>query len=141
MTTTTIGIIMDNKWHMDNKWQWWSSLDQKWQAVLKEAIGINREPTADELKELFELKKLDLPIPMGLDVRSILKMPNLQFIRLMGNFDHGFYLNPSPHHSKPSKPSYEHSNETESASAIDEWLLKNEFRAFRKYRLKRKKTK
>ena len=121
-----------------NLTQWWSSLDPKWQAVLKEAIGINREPTAEELKKLFELKKLDIPIPMDLDVRPILKMPNLQFIRLMGNFDKDLYLTPS------YTPSYEHLNETESAisaSAIDEWLLKNELRAFRKYRLKRKKTK
>ncbi len=122
---------------MDNQTQWWSSLDSKWQAVLKEAIGINREPTDAELKKLFELKKIEFPIqiPMGLDVRSILlKMPNLQFIRLSGgNFD--LYLTPSPSpHSKQAKSATE-------ITEIEKWNFENELRAFRKYRRKTKKTK
>lgn len=39
--------------------RWWSSLDKPWPAIFKAAIGINREPTADELVAILSLTELD----------------------------------------------------------------------------------
>jgi len=39
--------------------EWWSSLEKQWQAIFKAAIGINSEPTADELVTILSLTKLD----------------------------------------------------------------------------------
>ncbi len=42
----------------ENRWCWWSSLDQPWQAIFKAAIRINREPTTEELEIILNLTTL-----------------------------------------------------------------------------------
>jgi len=69
----------------DNRWSWWSSLDEQWCAIFKEAIGIESEPTAEELVTILSLTELDCHSKELTSLEPLQALTGLQTLNCSGN--------------------------------------------------------
>jgi len=66
-------------------WLWWSSLNQQWQTIFKEAIGIESEPTAEELVTILSLTKLDCHSKKLTNLEPLRALTGLQTLNCQQN--------------------------------------------------------
>ncbi len=65
--------------------EWWSLLDQQWQAIFKDAIGIKGEPTETELLAILSLTKLDCHSKNLTDLEPLRECPCLLIVNCRDN--------------------------------------------------------
>jgi serpin B len=65
--------------------EWWSSLNKQWQAIFKEAIGINSEPTVDELMTILNLTQLNCNSKGLTSLEPLRALTGLQTLNCGGN--------------------------------------------------------